>query len=126
MDTYQRELTRIIAIFYMNELGAANPKLVPTVGRMVYFKTRGSLDGVFPPRDFAAIVTRVYEDGDISVMSIGEAGVRFEVKIKQGQEPGQWDWMPFQKDQQLRAGYGNTTGGAPSNLAGVVGPNAAS
>ncbi len=72
---------------------------------MVYFKSRGSKDDVFPPREVAAIVTRVFEDGDISVMSIYETGSRFEVKIKQGQEPGQWDWMPFQKDQQLRAGY---------------------
>ncbi len=71
----------------------------PTVGRVVYFKTRGSLDGVYPPRDFAAIVTRVYEDGDISLVTFGETGVRFEIKVSQGQEGGQWDWMPFQKAQ---------------------------
>ena len=74
----------------------------PTVGRIVYFKSRGSLDGVFPPRDVAAIVTRIYGDGDISVMSFYETGTRHEVKISQGQENGQWDWMPFQKDQQAR------------------------
>lgn len=77
----------------------------PTVGRMVYFKTRGSNDGVYPTRDLAAIVTRVYEDGDISVCAFRECGMNNEVKIKQGQEPGQWDWMPFQKDQQARVGY---------------------
>lgn len=72
---------------------------------MVYFKSRGSADGVFPARDFAAIVTRVYEDGDVSLATFSETGLRFEVKVKQCQEGGQWDWMPFQKDQQLRAGY---------------------
>lgn len=76
--------------------------LVPTVGRVVYFKARGSADGVFPPRDFAAIVTRVYEDGDVSVVSFSEMGIRFEEKIKQGSEGGCWDWMPYQKDQQAR------------------------
>ncbi len=64
----------------------------PTVGRIVMFKTRGSADGVYPPRDFAAIITRVYEDGDISVASFGETGMRFEVKISQGNEGGQWNW----------------------------------
>jgi hypothetical protein len=27
---------------------------------------------------------------------------------KQGGEPGQWDWMPFQKDQQARLAPGST------------------
>lgn len=77
-------------------------KIKPTVGRMVYFKTRGSLDGVFPPRDFAAIITRVYENTNVSLASFGETGIRFELNVTQGQEPGQWDWMPFQKDQVAR------------------------
>jgi len=57
---------------------------------------------VFPARDFAAIITRVYEDGNISVVSFSEMGLRFEENISQGQGGGQWDWMPFQKDQQAR------------------------
>lgn len=76
----------------------------PTVGRVVYFKTRGSLDGVYPPRDFASMVTRVYEDGDVSLVTFGETGIRFEIKVKQGDEPGCWNWMPYQKDQQKRYG----------------------
>lgn len=78
-----------------------NP-IKPTVGRIVYFKTRGSADGVFPPRDFAAIVTKVSSDTIISLASFGETGMRFEIDVEQGQNPGQWDWMPFQKDQQAR------------------------
>jgi len=78
-------------------------EIKPTVGRMVYFKTRGSLDGVYPPRDFAAIITKVDEETKtVCLASFGSTGLRFELDVKQGEEPGQWDWMPFQKDQQSR------------------------
>ena len=91
-----------------------NPTQInPTVGRMVYYKARGSADGVFPKADRAAVVT------DVKISSEGADGpegtpIKYEVRlcvmnpeglfftnwIKQGQEGGQWDWMPFQKDQQ--------------------------
>ena len=87
-------------------MGDATP-ILPTVGRCVYFKSRGSLDGVFPPRDVASMITRIYDSGEVSVVSFSEEGLRFEVKIKQGQEPGCWDWMPFQKDQQARMEAGS-------------------
>lgn len=74
-------------------------QITPTVGRMVYFKSRGSADGVFPARDFAAIITRVYEDGDVSLVSFSEGGLRFEIKVRQGSDGGCWDWMPYQKGQ---------------------------
>jgi hypothetical protein len=32
-------------------------------------------------------------------------GIFFSDWLDQGQEGGQWDWMPFQKDQQARLGY---------------------
>lgn len=80
--------------------------VLPTVGRMVYFKTRGSADGVYPPTDFAAIITKVYEDNIVSLVTFGEAGMRFEIKVEQGELVGQWDWMPFQKDQQARLAPG--------------------
>lgn len=95
-------------------------KVLPTVGRMVYFKTRGSLDGVYPPTDFAAIITKVYPDNVVSLATFGEAGMRFEIQVSQGQEPGQWDWMPFQKDQQSRLAPGTPIAqpnGAPDKVA---------
>lgn len=88
-----------------SNLGPA-PAVKPTVGRMVYYNTRGSADGVFLSRPLAAIVTRVYEDGEISVAAFRETGLHFEMKVKQGLEPGCWDWMPFQKDQQARLSSG--------------------
>lgn len=79
-----------------------SPHIEPTVGRMVYFKTRGSSDGVFPPMNFASIITVVHSDTCVSLATFGEQGLRFETKVEKGDQGGQWDWMPFQKDQQAR------------------------
>ncbi len=77
---------------------------------MVYYKARGSADGLYPKVDRAAIVTDVREITDNSKNPVGEFEVRlcvlnpegifFSGWLNQGQEGGQWDWMPFQKDQQ--------------------------
>ena len=74
----------------------------PTVGRMVYYHTRGSADGVFPPVNFAAIITMVKSPTVVSLATFGESGLRFEKDVQQGEGSGCWDWMPFQKDQQAR------------------------
>ena len=77
-------------------------KLIPTVGRMVHFNTRGSNDGVFPPRLLAAIITKVYDDETISVCAFREHGFNNELKITRGDNPGQWNWMPYQLGQQKK------------------------
>lgn len=78
-------------------------EIKPTVGRVVYYKARGSADGVFPKVDRAAIITDVHElDGTIRVCVLNPEGMFFSGWLEQGQEGGQWDWMPFQKDQQKR------------------------
>lgn len=83
----------------------------PTVGRMVYYKARGSADGKFPKVDRAAIVTDVrnvqsVKDGaqclHVRLAVINPEGLFFSDWLEQGQEGGEWDWMPFQKDQQAR------------------------
>lgn len=89
-------------------------ELMPTVGRVVYYKARGSADGVFPKVDRAAIVTDVravaMTDGsseyELRLAVLNPDGLLFSSWLTHGQDGGQWDWMPFQKDQQLRAGYG--------------------
>lgn len=88
----------------------------PTIGRMVYYKARGSADGVFPKVDRAAIVTEVNEsiqspkDGaqclHVRLCVINPGGLFFTDWLEQGQEGGEWDWMPFQKDQQARMAPG--------------------
>ena len=85
----------------------------PTVGRMVYYKARGSADGKFPKVERAAIVTDVRVEPSepnqessgkmqCRVAVINPEGLFFSDWLSQGQEGGQWDWMPFQKDQQAR------------------------
>lgn len=91
--------------------------MAPTVGRMVYYKARGSADGVFPSKDRAAVVTDVrpgmdqssgqpVEDFEVRVAVLNPEGLFFSDWLVQGQNPGQWDWMPFQKDQQARLATG--------------------
>lgn len=91
----------------------------PTVGRMVYYKARGSADGKYPKVDRAACVTDVREvdapgqnEGvgggayEVRLFVMNPEGVFFTDWLEQGQEGGQWDWMPFQKDQQARMAPG--------------------
>jgi hypothetical protein len=87
------------------------PNIIPTVGRCVYYKARGSADGVFPKKDRAAIITDVKEEvraetGEteykVRVCVMNPEGIFFSDWLDQGQEGGEWDWMPFQKDQQAR------------------------
>ena len=96
-----------------NSDGTATPvsTVKPTVGRMVYYKARGSADGKFPSVDRAAIVTDVRNsfhpdatpyDFECRVAVINPEGLFFSDWLEQGQKGGQWDWMPFQKDQQAR------------------------
>lgn len=74
----------------------------PTVGRIVYYKSRGSKDGVFPSVDRAAVVTDVREgnsanDFPVRLCVLNPEGMFFTDWLTQGDKPGMWDWMPFQK-----------------------------
>lgn len=86
---------------------------------MVYYKARGSADGKFPKADRAAVVTDVREEQftadspithQVRLCVMNPEGLFFTDWLTQGQEGGQWDWMPFQKDQQARIGYGENNG----------------
>lgn len=85
--------------------------IIPTVGRCVYYKSRGSADGVFPSVDRAAIITDVRHsehadatenDYQVRLSVFNPEGLFFTDWLDQGQAGGNWDWMPFQKDQQAR------------------------
>lgn len=95
-----------------------DPKIIPTVGRIVYYKTRGSTDGVYPLTVFAAIITEVKdsEKETVSLATFGETGIRFETNVEHNDQPGGWDWMPFQKDQQARLGYGGASAAMPTSF----------
>jgi hypothetical protein len=70
------------------------PEQKPSIGRIVHFKTRGSADGAFPPRDFAAIITTVHNDTNVNLATFGDNGLRFEHSVPQGDQPGNWNWPP--------------------------------
>jgi hypothetical protein len=76
--------------------------MIPTVGRIVYYKSYGTPNGEFKPEDRAAIVTGVVDATTIHLAVMNPTGMFFNLNVKQGSEGGQWDWMPFQKDQQKR------------------------
>ena len=97
----------------------------PTVGRMVYYKARGSADGVFPKVDRAAVVTDVREQApeenpssavhyQCRLSVFNPEGLFFTAWLEQGQEGGQWDWMPFQKDQMARLAPGTANDSHPA------------
>ena len=78
----------------------------PTVGRNVYYMARGSVDGVFPKTNRAAIVTDVRVNNDdvraegapekyqVRLCVMNPEGLFFTAWLNQGQEGGQWDWPP--------------------------------
>ena len=78
--------------------------VLPTVGRMVYYKSYGTPGGEYPSVDRSATITEVIdaEAGIVSLCVFNPEGLFFNKNVKQGQSGGQWDWMPFQKDQQAR------------------------
>ena len=73
------------------------PSIKPTVGRMVYYKTDNG--GILP-----ATIVVIHTDTciNLQVFTDDEKGIMYKTSVVQGEENGQWDWMPFQKDQQAR------------------------
>ena len=79
---------------------------------MVYYKSYGTPNGEYPSVDRAAVITAVHREDketpaitsvDLCVMN--PEGMFFNKKVKQGQNGGQWGWIPSQEDQQARLGY---------------------
>lgn len=73
-------------------------ELKPTIGRIVHYKD--AEDRILP-----AIVVAVNEEGACCLQVFGMDKVYPAHVVDQGEGQGQWDWMPFQKDQQARVGY---------------------
>lgn len=80
-------------------------EIKPTVGRVVYYHALGSADGKFPVgENRAAIITAVVDEQTeaVSLCVLNPTGMYFNLKVEKGEGAGQWDWMPFQKEQQAR------------------------
>lgn len=73
-------------------------KIIPTVGRVVYYKPTEKDPFHNSAEILPAIITAVFSDEMINVKVINDGDQDFwKTSIKIGQEKGQWDWMPFQK-----------------------------
>lgn len=94
----------------------------PTTGRVVLY-TYGASQA-------PAFITGVNEDGTVNlhVFPNESRDCFFCPDVVQGDADGQWDWMPFQKDQQARmaAGTLNASHPAPSTDAQAAAPEASS
>lgn len=72
-----------------------------TVGRIVYFKEELPyfIEGEPSFVIRAAIVTAVYDDNTICLNVQHPSHDYKRSNVTQGEEPGQWDWMPYQVDR---------------------------
>lgn len=69
-------------------------KMVPTVGRIVYYN-QGTKEA---PKLLAAIITLVQSKDRVNLAIFTSSGTTYGMlNIDQGDEGGQWDWMPYQK-----------------------------
>lgn len=76
--------------------------IMPTIGRVVYYKSYGTPGGEYPSVNRAAIITDVIDATTVSLCVLNPEGMFFNRKVLQGQDGGQWDWMPYQKGQAAR------------------------
>lgn len=87
---------------------------IPTVGRIVNYTNLGDKDGKYPPEQQAAIVTKVVQPMNESVMSESDVKVSLtifyptgtfmmaDVPYSQEYKRGHWSWMPYQKAQAAK------------------------
>jgi len=73
------------------------PKIIPTIGRKVYYHARGTSPQVVRSADITEVIDA--EKGIISIAVFFPTGLFFLQNVEQGEEPGKWDWMPYQKGQ---------------------------
>ncbi len=102
----------------------------PTAGRIVYYKTRGSADDIYKPEQYPAMITRVedgnegsVEEGNVDLVVFYPTGIRFELNVPHGEDIAEWDWMPFQKDQQARLAPGTMNESHVGQIGSNVAPN---
>lgn len=100
-------------------------KIIPTVGRIVLYKSPASADGTYPTTDRPAIVVDVHDVSPnhdeilVKLCVFHPFGLQFTEWLKQGEADNNWDWMPFQKDQQAR--LAPNTPGVESTFVGAAG-----
>lgn len=73
--------------------------MIPTVGRIVYYK---ALNG----ETYPAIVVRVHDESTLglNVFYPSSSANAYIAHVEQGDDLGTWDWMPYQKQQAQKEG----------------------
>lgn len=72
-----------------------NITMKPTIGRLVYYK---GLNG----NEYAALVSQVNSDTCLGLhVFYPQSQPTFIANVEQGYDDGQWDWMPYQKQQAV-------------------------
>lgn len=69
---------------------------VPSIGRVVHYRSFGTPGGEYLPEPRAAIVTEVLEDGAVSLAVLNPEGMFFNrgVSFSEDPKPGHWSWPP--------------------------------
>lgn len=77
----------------------------PTVGRIVYYKNGTQIH--------AGIITYVWAENCVNLALFDANGNSYnKTSVLNGQNDGQWDWMPYQK-QKASAGDHNSESAEP-------------
>lgn len=71
----------------------------PTIGRVVFYNRYGTPGGEHKSEESAAIITKVHNDSCVDLCVLNPSGIHFNQKVIQGDQPGHWEWMPYQKGQ---------------------------
>lgn len=68
--------------------------MTPTIGRIVHYTSLGSADGIYPPEQQAAIVTRVKDGKTVSLNIFYPTGQFHMLNVPFAEEytKGHWSW----------------------------------
>lgn len=66
----------------------------PSVGRIVHYTSYGTPGGEFQSEARAAIITGVVDDTTVHLCVLNPTGMFFNLDVRQGDGPGQWNWPP--------------------------------
>lgn len=65
---------------------------VPSVGRIVHYKSYGTPGGEYTPECRAAVITEVHREDVVSVAVLNLTGMFFNQRVELGHSGGTWHW----------------------------------
>lgn len=67
---------------------------IPSIGRVVHYRSYGSPKGEFSSEARAAIITNVHKDNLVDLAIFNPTGIFFNCNCSYGDQPGEWSWPP--------------------------------